>query len=46
MVALVSPGGTRVEAEENVADALKAQGWKPVGEDKPRRGRPPKKTDE
>ena len=45
MVTLVSPGGTRVEAEEHVADVLKAQGWKSDGEEKPRRGRP-KKTEE
>lgn len=45
MVALVSPGGTRVEAEEHVADVLMAQGWKAVEEDKPRRGRPKKTED-
>lgn len=30
MVALIAPGGTRVEVEEHLAEKLTAQGWKPV----------------
>lgn len=42
MVALVSPGGTKVEADEDLADVLKAQGW--TAEDKPTQKRSAKKN--
>lgn len=46
MVALVSPQGTRVEADGDLAARLARKGWKPVTASAPveskRRGRPPK----
>lgn len=35
-VKLVSPAGTRVEVSELEAEALKAQGFKPVPDSKPK----------